>query len=124
MSLQIAQTDLALIASVNRATDSLGLYRAELARILCLKCADVSDSFRLKSLLADNIVIQKKAERFVVFHELLENSFAGDSVAILHWFRRENTNLGTSPFLAIVDDGRLEDVIIELLLDKPASIKK
>ena len=115
MSPQAAHTDLPLIASVNHATDSLGLYRAELARILCLKCGDVSDSIHLKTLLSDNIELQKKAERFVAFHELLENRFPGDSVAMLHWFRKENTNLCTTPFLAIVDDGRLEDVIIELL---------
>ncbi len=122
MSAQTVHTDLPLIASVNRATDSLGLYRAELARILCLKCGDVSDSIHLESLLSDNIDIQKKAERFVAFHELLENSFPGDSVAMLHWFRKENTNLSTTPFLAIVDDGRLEDVMIELLSYKAASI--
>lgn len=123
MSPQTALAGLSLIASVNHATDSLGLYRAELARILCLKCGDVSDSIHLESLLSDNIELQKKAERFVVFHELLENSFPGDSVAMLHWFRKENTSLGTTPFLAIVDDGRLEDVIIELLSYKAASIK-
>jgi hypothetical protein len=105
---------LTLIASVNHATDSLGLYRAELARILCLKCGDVSDSVHLEALLGGNIEIQKKAERFVVFHELLENNFQGDTVAMLNWFRRDNTSLGTSPFLAMVDEGRLEDVIIEL----------
>ena len=105
---------LELIASVNHATDSLGLYRAELARILCLKCGDVSDSIHLKALLGDKIELRKKAERFIVFYQLLESRFPGDSVAMLHWFRRENAGLGTTPFLAIVDDGRLEDVIIEL----------
>lgn len=87
--MQQISTHLSLIASANRATDGLGLYRAELARILGLKCADVSDSIHLEFLLGDNIGIRKKAERFVAFHELLENNFSGDSVAMLHWFRKE-----------------------------------
>ena len=77
MNPQTTHTGLPLIASVNHATDSLGLYRAELARILCLKCGDVSDSIHLESLLSDNIDIQKKAERFVVFHELWDGHGAG-----------------------------------------------
>lgn len=107
-----------LIASVNHATDSLGLYRAELARILCLKCVDVSDSIHLESLLMDNTDVQKTAEQFVMFYQLLELRFLDDSVAMLHWFRKENMNLGTSPFLAMVDDARLEDVIIWLSSNK------
>ena len=112
--MQPKSPNLSLIASVNRATDELGLYRAELARILCLKCGDVSDSAHLESLLSDNSELRHKAERFVVFHELLENGFSGDSVAMLNWYRRDNAALDTTPFLAMVDDGRLEDVIIEL----------
>jgi hypothetical protein len=109
-----AASCLSLIASINYATDNLGLYRAELARILCLKCGDVSDSIHLESLLCKNREVQIRAERFVLFHQLLSNCFEDNSVAMLHWFRKENNLLGTSPFLAVVDDGRLEDVIIEL----------
>ena len=106
--------ELRLIASVNHVTDSLGLYRAELARILCLKCGDVSDPVHLETLLSDNADVKKRAERFIHFYQLLDNRFSGDPVAILHWFRKDNKALGTTPFLAMVDDDRLEDVIIEL----------
>jgi hypothetical protein len=117
-SSQQVSSHLSLIAAVNHATDSLDLYRAELARILCLKCGDVSNSIHLESLLSKNVDTRKKAERFVVFYQLLSNLFEDDSVAMLHWFRKENNHLGTSPFLAMVDDGRLEDVIIELSSSK------
>lgn len=103
-----------LIASVNYVTDSLGLYRAELARILHLNCGDVSDSAHLEFLMRENIDVKRCAERFVMFYHLLEKHFNGDSVAMLHWFRKQNKQLATSPFLAMVDDARLEDVIIEL----------
>lgn len=105
---------LSLIGAINLATDNLGLYRAELARILCLNCGDVSDSIFLESLLIENDDIQRTAKRFVKFYALLEQHFNGDSVAMLHWFRRHNHKLRTSPFLAMVDEARLEDVIIVL----------
>ncbi|WP_455208363.1 hypothetical protein [Kaarinaea lacus] len=109
-----AETDLSLVAAVNHATDSLGLYRAELARILCLLCRDVSESANLDLLLDDNKRVQKKAERFVYFYELLEERFRNDSAGMVHWFRKYNATLGTTPFHAMVDDDRLEDVIAEL----------
>jgi hypothetical protein len=33
---------------------------------------------------------------------------------MMHWFRRQHAVLGTTPLLAIVDDGRLDDVIAQL----------
>ncbi|NOY15504.1 MAG: hypothetical protein GXP23_00975 [Gammaproteobacteria bacterium] len=42
---------LPLIAEVNYAADALGMYRAEQARILCLKCYNVSDFMLLGLLL-------------------------------------------------------------------------
>ena len=109
-----AETKLPLIAALNYAADGLGLYRAELARILCLLCRDVSESANLDLLLNDNKRVQKKAERFVFFYELLEARFRNDSAGMVHWFRKYNATLGTTPFHAMVDDNRLEDVIAEL----------
>ena len=81
---------LSLLAELNHAADSLGLYRAELARILGLKCGEVPDA--------------------KTFQSLLRN----DDVAMMHWFRRQHAVLGMTPLLAIVDDGRLDDVIAQL----------
>ena len=48
------------------------------------------------------------------FYELLESKLANDTAAMIHWFRKDNVKLGTTPFLAMVDEGRLEGVIAEL----------
>ncbi|MCG6936728.1 MAG: hypothetical protein LJE83_00955 [Gammaproteobacteria bacterium] len=103
--------NLSLIAAVNHATDTLGLYRAELARILGLNCADVSDSQNLELLFASNSSVRSQAELFVYFFQLLEILFPDDTVAMVHWFRRENSKLGTTPFLAMVDHGQLGKVV-------------
>lgn len=65
-----------LPGELNRASDSLGLYRAELARILCLKCAEVSDAKMFRILLNGDREVRHRAERFVDFYRLLERTFA------------------------------------------------
>ena len=79
-----------LIASINYATDSLGLYRAELARILGLMCSDVGDSLQLDNLLNHNAETSMRAQRFVIFFSRLENLFNHDHIKMVHWFRAEN----------------------------------
>lgn len=106
---------LSLIASLYHATDILGLYRADLARILGLMCENVSTPNYLERLLSENAAYLQKAKRFVYFFELLDSRFPASEENMIHWFRKDNTALGTSPFLAMVDDNRLEDVIAELI---------
>jgi len=45
--------------------------------------------------------------------QLLEARFAGEA-GRLRWFRTQHAKLGATPFLAMVDEGRLEDVIAVL----------
>lgn len=103
--------NLSLIAAINHACDTLGLYRAELARILGLNCADVSDSRYLESLLESNTAVRNRAESFSHFYQLLETAFNNDTVQMINWFRRDNAGLGTTPFLAMIDHGKLDDVM-------------
>ena len=103
--------DHSLIAAVNHAVDTLGLYRAELARILGLNCPDVSDSHNLELLFQSNSAVRSQADLFIRFFRLLETVFSNNTVMMVNWFHRENSELGTSPFLAMVDHGRLCDVV-------------
>ena len=104
-------SDRSLIASINHATDTLGLYRAELARILELNCADVSDSQHLDLLIKSNMAVRSRAELFVRFFQLLETLFRNDTISMINWFRKDNNEFGTTPLLAMVDHGRLSDVV-------------
>ncbi len=100
-----------LIADVNYAVDSLLLYRAELGRILGLKCDEVSDSARLNLLFNTDETVRQQAQRFVFFSQLLERKCVADGVNMHNWFRTDHKQLKTSPFYAIIDEGRLEQVI-------------
>lgn len=104
-------TSLPLIAEINRTVEMLGMYRPELARILHLKCFDVSNPTMLEILLLDDAELESRARRFVKLYALLERQFSGDAAAMANWVRRENVLLETTPLLAMVDQDRTEDVI-------------
>jgi hypothetical protein len=74
--------DHSLIAAVNHATDTLGLYRAELARILGLKCAEISDSRTLELILTSNTAIRNRAKLFIRFFMLLQTALSIDKKAL------------------------------------------
>lgn len=51
---------------------------------------------------------------FVELYNRLDQYFDGDLVQMRHWLRAENRILGNTPLLAIVDQGRLGDVLRQL----------
>ena len=56
---------LSRIAAINHATDTLGLYRAELAHVLGFRCQDASESARLESIFENSLVTRDRADRFL-----------------------------------------------------------
>ncbi|MDH5799911.1 MAG: hypothetical protein OEZ68_03810 [Gammaproteobacteria bacterium] len=108
---------MATLSTISRlllACDHLDLYRAELARILGLQCPQVSDEASLDQILAQNSNAAYRAERFLLFFEALLETFPQDNVRQINWMRRQHAALGNTPLLALVDEGRLEE-LIELL---------
>ena len=94
--------------SVIQVIDMLGMYHAELARILGQHCADIGQ------LSSGQVCIQKgteswhRAELFIDTYHLLFDVFAADSVAMYHWMRAHNSALEGTPHFLIVDDGKLQ----------------
>jgi len=97
--------------SVVQITDLLGLYRAETASILKLNCADIGEFFSGRRILQPSTQVWELAGRFIKFYNLLYRQFSGDGIAMCHWLRAHNAQLGKSPLLAMVDDQQLEQVI-------------
>lgn len=89
----------------------LGMYHAELARVLHLQCPDIGRLTAGRALLEAGTTAWRQAEAFVYFHRLLHDKLAGDEVSMYHWLRAENAGLGGVPLLMIVDDDRLQEVI-------------
>ena len=52
--------------------------------------------------------------RFLKFHNMLYDFFQGDSVKMRHWLRVKDGKLEGTPFILIVDNNKLEDVILHL----------
>ena len=96
---------------VVQAGELLGLYRAEVARVLGVHCDDVSALYDGRWLLAPGSAAWRQAVLFVGFYNLLYRCMAGDGPRMVHWLRADSAALGSSPFLLMVDAGRLHDVV-------------
>lgn len=99
------------MAKVELAAEQLQLQRAELARILGLHCDDVSDAIQLEWLMQSSQAITHKAERFILMYRLIENYCQQNKINITRWFRYEHPQLKSSPFIAVVNHGAIEEVI-------------
>ena len=64
-----------LSQSVLQAVEMLALYNAELARILCLHCADIGKLASGKACLEENSLSWRQAELFIRFYNNLYDYF-------------------------------------------------
>ncbi len=105
----VNHSEKALTQAVLQITQMLGLYHAELARILHLQCADIGDLYHTH-IPADSVAwIQ--AEKYIELYEHLYNLYNGDEALINNWLRKKNKNLRVAPLYLIVDELRIDDVL-------------
>ncbi|MBE9568678.1 MAG: DUF2384 domain-containing protein [Proteobacteria bacterium] len=93
--------------SVIQVTELLGMYQAELARILGLKCGDIGELASGRNTIKKDSHAWQQAALFIDAYNLLFDYFSGDAVAIYHWMRAPNQHLQGTPHWLIVDDGKL-----------------
>jgi len=103
-----------LTCAVLQITALLGLYQAELARVLRLKCGDIGELASARRCLEPDTQAWEQALLFVRFYRALYTKMDGDGVAMRHWLRVEDEALGGVPHLLIVDADRLQEVVIYL----------
>ena len=89
----------------------LGMYQAELARILGLQCADIGNMASAKQFIEIDSEAGYRANLLVRFYNLLYDRYSGNEALMCHWLRRYDNGLSGSPFYLIVDEHRLENVI-------------
>lgn len=99
---------------VIQAAEMLALYNAELARILCLHCADIGELASGKEYLEENSLSWTQAELFILFYNNLYDYFEGNGVMMRHWLRVKDNFLGDTPFILIVDKNKLKEVNLHL----------
>jgi hypothetical protein len=100
-----------LTPAVLQAAEMLGMYHAELARVLKLQCSDIGRLASVQQLIKRGTIEWHQAESFIRFYRAVYKMHSGDETAIYHWLRVDNKQLKGSPLLLIVDDARLEHVI-------------
>lgn len=98
-------------------THQLGMYQAELARVLHVQCPEVGRLGAGQALLEVDTAAWRQACLLVDFYRLLVDRFEGDEVSMYHWLRAENVLLGGVPLLLIIDDDQLEALIRHLESD-------
>lgn len=110
-----------LSQSVIQVIELLGMYDAELARILSLQCSDIGELTSGQRCITLNSEAWFQAKLFIETYHLLYDYFDGDSVAMYHWMRADNKYLNGTPHFLIVDEGRLQiihDYLHRALLNK------
>ena len=100
-----------LTPAVLQAAEMLGMYRAELARVLQLQCQDIGAFAEMKKLLEADTPAWRQACLFIRLYQSLYEHFQGEEVAIYHWLRAENKSLQGVPLLLIVDENKLAQVL-------------
>jgi hypothetical protein len=103
-----------LTQKVTQITTFLDLYHAELARILGVKCADIGQLTSGSKCLEPGSMAWRQACLLVRLYQALFSLTGGDGVAMRHWLRISHRDLGGSPHLLMVDEGRLADVVTSL----------
>lgn len=93
----------------------LGMYRAELARVLGLQCGDIGTLLDDKQYLEPDTEAWQQARSFIDFYRVLYETMGGKESEICHWLRSDNADLKGVPLLLMVDDGQLPQVLQYLL---------
>ena len=103
--------------SLIQVTELLGMYHAELARILGQQCGDIGELASGKRCLDRDSKAGQRGVLFINTYNLLFECFDGDGIAMYHWMRAYNKHLNGTPHFLIIDDGKL-DLIHQYLLQR------
>ena len=92
-----------LTQSILQARDLLGIYNAELARILGVTCADVGRLGVARHYLVPETRAWQQALLLRSTYQLLYERLEGNSVAMNHWLRKAHPDMMPTPLLLMVD---------------------
>ncbi len=103
--------ELGLSRAIIQVMQLLGLYHAELARILHLSCGDVAKLAAAKHQLHKNSVAWIEAEKLVQVFEALFALCDADEACMHNWLRRHNQQLDGTPLYEMVDHLQIDRVL-------------
>ncbi len=110
----VIRSEKKLTQAVLQITQMLGVYHAELARILRLQCADIGDLANAKKTIAAESEAWPPAIKYVEIFERLYYQCNGDEAKMNNWLRKPNKNLQAAPLYLMVDELKIEAVLKSL----------
>ena len=108
---EINHSEKTLTQAVFQVMQMLGIFHAELARILGLKCADITQLGNSQRRISADTKAWHEAEKLIKIYENLYQKYSGDEQAIYHWLRKHNRELQGVPLYLMVDELRIDDVL-------------
>jgi len=107
----VASSPVRLTQSVLQIAEMLGFNRAELSRVLQLKCGDVGQLGAARQSLESESVPWQQAVLLVRFYRALHAKMHGDGVAMWRWLRKPDAALGGTPLMLLVDEDQLGPLV-------------
>ena len=101
------ETERKFSQSLIQIIELLGMYHAELARILGKQCGDIGNLTSGKQCIKRDTEAWFRGSLFIEIYNQLFELFDGDGVAMYHWMRAHNKQLSGTPHFLIVDEGKL-----------------
>ena len=107
----VSYSEKALTQAVLQVTQMLGIYHAELARILHLQCVDIGELSNANNVISKSSASWIEAEKYIKLYEYLYLSHNGNEALINNWLRKKNEKLKAIPLYLMVDELRIDDVL-------------
>lgn len=107
----VFQSEKALTQAVLQITQMLGIYHAELARILGLQCANIGELANASAFISKNSASWHQAEKYIELYECLYQFKNADEALMNNWLRKNNRQLQAVPLYLMVDELRIDDVL-------------
>ena len=107
---EVNQSEKSLTQAILQISQMLGIYNAELASLLGLRCSDIADFSASKKTLRINTLVWKRGELLVSLFECLYAHCQGAEACMHNWLRREHAGLQATPLYLMVDEKKIESV--------------
>ena len=92
-------------------TQMLGVYNAELARILRVQCNDIGELSSANNVISIDSSSWVEAEKYIKIFECLYELHQGNEALMNNWIRKNHKQLQAVPLYLMVDELRIDDVL-------------
>ncbi len=108
---EVSDSEKKLTQAVLQITQMLGIYNAELARILHLRCADIGELSSAHTNIQSNTEAWFQAIKYVEMYEGLYYLCEGSEIKMNNWLRKKHKYLQAIPLYLMVDEQKINRVI-------------